>query len=84
MSVSGGTYKLFLRSDGTTTMQTTTGKTAGQFNKFGSVGGAKERINQIVFFDETLSDTDCEILTGATTYETFEEMALALNYTVYE
>ena len=84
MSVSGGTYKLFLRSDGTTTMQTTTGKTAGQFNKFGSVMGAKERINQIVFFDETLSDTDCEILTGATTYETFEEMALALNYTVYE
>jgi len=84
MSVSGGTYKLFLRSDGTTTMRTTTGKTAGQFNRFAAVMDAKERINQIVFFDETLSDTDCEILTGATTYETFEEMALALNYTVYE
>ena len=85
MSVSGGTYKLFLRFDGTTTMQTTTGKTAAPFNRFKlEVDGQKERINQIVFFDTTLSDIDCEILTGATTYETFEEMALALNYTVYE
>ena len=40
--------------------------------------------HQFLFFPEALSDTDCEILTGATTYETFEEMALALNYTVYE
>ena len=85
MSVSGGTYKLFLRFDGTTTMQTTTGKTAAPFNRFNLMqDGQKERINQIVFFDTTLSDIDCEILTGATTYETFEEMALALNYTVYE
>ena len=85
MSVSGGTYKLFLRFGGTTTMRTTTGKTAAPFNKFNLMQDAqKERINQIVFFDTTLSDTDCEILTGATTYETFEEMALALNYTVYE
>ena len=41
-------------------------------------------IKQLVEFQTALSDTDCEILTGATTYETFEEMALALNYTVYE
>jgi len=42
------------------------------------------KVKQVLYFPEALSDIDCEILTGATTYETFEEMALALNYTVYE
>ena len=39
---------------------------------------------QALLFPTALSDLDAEILTGATTYNTFAEMALALNYTVYE
>ena len=46
--------------------------------------GSTVEVKQLVSFPEALSDLDCEILTGATTYETFDEMALALNYTVYE
>ena len=46
--------------------------------------GCSIESKQLLYFPEALSDTECEILTGATTYETFEEMALALNYTVYE
>jgi hypothetical protein len=46
--------------------------------------GSTIEVKQLVSFPTVLSDLDCEILTGATTYETFEEMALALNYTVYE
>ena len=42
------------------------------------------RHHQFLFFPEALSDTDCEILTGATTYSSFAAMASALNYTVYE
>ena len=41
-------------------------------------------VNQFLMFPTALSDLDCEILTGATTYNTFAAMALALNYTVYE
>ena len=41
-------------------------------------------VNQSLVFETALSDLDCEILTGATTYNTFAAMALALNYTVYE
>jgi hypothetical protein len=43
-------------------------------------GKAKE----VIYFPKALSDLQLAILTGATTYETFDEMALALNYTVYE
>ena len=39
---------------------------------------------QAITFNEALSDLDLAILTGATTYNTFAAMALALNYTVYE
>ena len=42
------------------------------------------KTNQLIYFPTALSDLDCEILTGATTYNTFAAMALALNYTVYE
>ena len=41
-------------------------------------------ISQAIVFKTRLSNLDLAILTGATTYETFDEMALALNYTVYE
>ena len=40
--------------------------------------------NQLLVFKTRLSNLDLAILTGATTYNTFAEMALALNYTVYE
>jgi len=39
---------------------------------------------QVLLFKTRLSNLDLAILTGATTYNTFAEMALALNYTVYE
>jgi hypothetical protein len=39
---------------------------------------------QALVFPTALSDLDLAILTGATTYNTFAAMALALNYTVYE
>ena len=41
-------------------------------------------VKNLTLFKERLSDLQLAILTGATTYETFDEMALALNYTVYE
>ena len=40
--------------------------------------------NQVMLFKTRLSNLDLAILTGATTYNTFAAMALALNYTVYE
>lgn len=40
--------------------------------------------NEALVFTTALSDLDLAILTGATTYNTFAAMALALNYTVYE
>jgi hypothetical protein len=41
-------------------------------------------VKQVLTFNTALSDLDLAILTGATTYNTFAEMAVALNYTVYE
>ena len=46
--------------------------------------GSRTTNKQTIIFPTALSDLDAEILTGATTYNTFAEMALALNYTVYE
>lgn len=42
------------------------------------------KIKELIAFPTALSDLQLAILTGATTYATFGEMALALNYTVYE
>lgn len=42
------------------------------------------KTKELIVFPTALSDLQLAILTGATTYETFDEMALALNYTVYE
>jgi len=39
---------------------------------------------QFLIFPTALSTADCEILTGATSYDTFSAMATALNYTTYE
>ena len=59
---------------------------ADNFNKFDITDTASELgvFKQLLLFPTALSDLDARILTGATTYETFDEMALALNYTVYE
>ena len=42
------------------------------------------KTKELIVFPTALSDLDLAILTGATTYNTFAAMALALNYTVYE
>ena len=42
------------------------------------------KTKEVIVFPTALSDLDLAILTGATTYNTFAAMALALNYTVYE
>jgi hypothetical protein len=47
-------------------------------NKFH--GGTK----QLLYFPTVLSNNDTEILTGATSYRSFNVMASALNYTIYE
>ena len=41
-------------------------------------------VEQVLYFPTALSTADCEILTGATSYESFSAMATALNYTTYE
>jgi len=58
-------------------------------NAFGRTGAgvsmsSQELLKQFVLLPTAISDTDCEILTGATTYSSFTAMASALNYTVYE
>lgn len=41
-------------------------------------------ISQVILFDSALSTSDSEILTGATSYNSFADMATTLNYTIYE
>ena len=50
----------------------------------GGGGDLNSKMKQLLVFPTALSDLDLAILTGATTYNTFAAMALALNYTVYE
>ena len=50
----------------------------------GASNDLKMVTKQLLAFPTALSDLDLAILTGATTYNTFAAMALALNYTVYE
>ena len=45
--------------------------------------GCSLESKQLLYFPTALSDADCTILTG-TSYDTFADMAEALNYTVYE
>ena len=55
------------------------------FNSDGGTGAPfYGNTKQVIVFPTALSDLDLAILTGATTYNTFAAMALALNYTVYE
>lgn len=41
-------------------------------------------VSQAILFTTALSNNDSEILTGATSYRSFNVMASALNYTIYE
>ena len=55
--------------------------------KFENASGSSDfygKTKEVIYFPTALSDLDLAILTGATTYNTFAAMALALNYTVYE
>jgi len=52
-----------------------------------NLGGSNtifSKSKQLIVFNTALSTTDCEILTGATSYESFSAMSTALNYTTYE
>ena len=51
---------------------------------FGAGVGSPNRIPQIIYFPTALSNNDSEILTGATSYRSFNVMRSALNYTAYE
>ena len=54
--------------------------------KFGDGGNGTYEIQQFLYIPTALSNNDCEILTGATSYNSFADMATstALNYTIYE
>ena len=54
------------------------------FNENASLYYPSVNLKQALLFKTPLSNLDLAILTGATTYNTFAAMALALNYTVYE
>lgn len=81
----GGTsYKIF--TNGTLLETLTCGAINGTRLISGENGTQKtiENHKQTLIFPTALSTTDCEILTGATSYESFSAMATALNYTTYE
>ena len=82
-------FKLFINGSLVGTDTSATMPNANTLNKFSSDFGQNSfkllaKLNQAIIFPTVLSDLQLAILTGATTYETFDEMALALNYTVYE
>ena len=84
INYSSGTGDFYL--NGTKYTGVISGPTSGcEIDSVYLVGAAyKLKAKQFLIFPEALSDTDCEILTGATTYSSFAAMASALNYTVYE
>ena len=61
-----------------------TGLNVINFNNGASGSNFYGKTKELIVFPTALSDLDLAILTGATTYNTFAAMALALNYTVYE
>jgi len=89
-----GVHKLIVRwengvgsifIDGAKKTEQVTSSTTEVFDEFRSQGeGYRHLQKAVAVFPEALSDTDCEILTGATTYSSFAAIASALNYTVYE
>jgi len=83
--IDGTSYTIFSNNGGTPTK--TTGTSLVTQRNFGSLrfdSPTEYKLKQFLLFPTALSDLDCKILIGATTYNTFAAMALALNYTVYE
>ena len=64
MSANGfGTFKLFTRFNGTTTTQTVTGKSNFSARKYQmNVDAHKMGVAKVMFFDEALSDSECQSL----------------------
>jgi hypothetical protein len=58
----------------------------GKMNLYrtGATDQSGHEVSQAILFTTALSNNDSEILTGATSYRSFNVMASALNYTAYE
>jgi hypothetical protein len=83
----GTTLKVFCNGvevSTTTNASATTFSTTSENLQIGDNYPPELDVHQFLVFPTALSDLDAKILTGATTYNTFAAMALALNYTVYE
>ena len=81
VSYDGNDYRLYV--DGTLEATTASVGDSG-WDKIRNSVLAPLPLKQMQLFPTALSTTDCEILTGATSYESFSAMATALNYTTYE
>jgi len=77
------TAKLFLNGSFVASGTTSVAVEADAIN-FGAGAGSPNRTSQVIYFPTALSNNDAEILTGATSYRSFNVMRSALNYTIYE
>ena len=79
-----GTAKVFIDGAEVSALSVTDSSAPTSFDKvLGRGEGYRHLVHQLIVFDNSLSITDLEILTG-TSYDTFSAMATALNYTTYE
>ncbi len=78
-----GSYDYFASLNGVVTKASVTGMSNIAFNRIDLGPGASSAHKKVILFANTLSDADCTALIG-TSYDTFADMAEALNYTVYE
>jgi len=93
----GDSFKVLARMDDTTmdvfingelhdTQTITAQDHFGKMNLYrtGAAEQSGHEVSQAILFTTALSNNDSEILTGATSYRSFNVMASALNYTAYE
>jgi len=93
----GDSFKVLARMDDTTmdvfingelhdTKTITAQDHFGKMNLYrtGAALQSGHEVSQAILFTTALSNNDSEILTGATSYRSFNVMASALNYTIYE
>ena len=93
----GDSFKVLARMDDTTmdvfingelhdTQTITAQDHFGKMNLYrtGAADQSGHEASQAILFTTALSNNDSEILTGATSYRSFNVMASALNYTIYE
>ena len=78
-----GSYDYFASLNGVVTKASVTGMSNIAFSRIDLGAGASTAHKKVILFANTLSDADCTALIG-TSYDTFADMAEALNYTVYE